>query len=290
MKNTALWLTLLLALARAASAQVTVEVLLERNQFLPNETMNAKVRIVNNSGQTLHFGKDDWLSYSIEATDGFVVIKNGNAPIAHDFDVKSSEVATARADLSPYFDISKPGGYSVTATVRIKDWQMQVSSTPKHFDVVRGVSIWEQSFGVPQSPGDHSEPEIRKYILQQATFSRHSELFLRLTDGGTHTLRLLTIGPTISFSAPQMRLDPASNLHLLYQQAAHVYDYSVISPSGEITKRQTYYYTSSAPHLRVDDTGNIFIVGGERHIAENDLPSPPKYIVPTNDIPLPVPR
>jgi hypothetical protein len=281
-------LALLLAFVRAASAQISVEVLLDRDQFLPNETMTAKVRIINNSGQTLRFGKENWLSYSIEASDGFIVLKSGNAPIAHDFEIKASEMATARADLSPFFNVSKPGGYSVTATVQIKDWQMQVSSTPKHFDVVRGVNIWEQSFGLPQGPDDHSQPEIRKYILQQATLSRHSELFLRLTDSTeARTIKLITIGPMISFSDPQMRLDPASNLHIVYQEAAHIYNYSVINPAGDIVTRQTYYYTSSAPHLRVDDKGNIRIIGGERHVADTDLPAK-HYSFPTNDIPLPV--
>ncbi len=173
---------LLLAFAGGLSAQVTVEVLLDQDQFLPNESLPAKVRIVNNSGQTLRFGSEDWLNYSVEAKDGFIVLKNGDAPLAHNFEVKAGEMATARADLSPCFDISKPGRYSVTATINIKDWEAQVSSAPKNFDVVRGVKLWEQEFGVPQSPDDHSQPEVRKYILQQATLSRHVELFLRLTD------------------------------------------------------------------------------------------------------------
>jgi hypothetical protein len=288
MKHIGLLLALVLAFAGSLSAQVSVEVLMDQDQFLPNEAMTARVRIVNNSGQTLRFGPEDWLSYSIEAMDGFVVLKNGNAPVAHNFEIKAAEMATAHADLSPYFNVSKPGRYAVTATVRIKDWDVQVSSMPKHFDVIRGVKIWEQPFGVPQAPEDHSQPEVRKYILQQATLARHAELYFRLTDSGeTKTLRVFPIGPMISFSDPQMHVDQNSNLHLVYQQAAHIYNYSVINPEGEVTTRQTYFYTSSAPHLRVDESGNIKIIGGERHVAENDLPSQRRPIY-TNDLPLPV--
>jgi hypothetical protein len=289
MKHTGLSLALWLAFAGNLSAQVSVEVLMDHDQFLPNEAMSAKVRIVNNSGQTLRFGKEDWLSYSIEAKDGFIVLKNGNAPVPHDFEVKASEMATTRADLSPYFTLSKPGRYAVRATVHIKDWDQEVSSPPKNFDLIRGVKIWEQEFGVPQSAADHSQPEVRKYILQQATLARHAELYLRLTDGTeTKTIRIFAIGPIISFSDPQMRLDQNSNLHLVYQEAAHIYNYSVVNPDGEVTTRQTYYYTGSSPHLRVDEAGNIKIIGGERHLADDDLPAKHRAI-PTNDIPLPVP-
>jgi hypothetical protein len=288
MKKIALLLALWLAFAGGVSAQVSVEVVLEQDQFLPNESMPAKVRIVNNSGQTLRFGSEDWLNYSVEATDGFIVLKNANAPLAHNFEVKAGEVATTHADLSPCFDISKPGRYSVTATVNIKDWEAQVSSPPKHFDIIRGVKLWEQEFGVPQSPDDHSQPEVRKYILQQATLARHVELFLRLTDASeSRTLRVFPIGQMISFSDPQTRVDQESNLHILYQAGAHVYNYTVINPEGELTTRQTYYYSGSSPHLRADDAGKVIIVGGVRHLADNDLPSSHKSKI-TNEIPLPV--
>ena len=47
---------LFLALAFAAQAQVSVELLIDQEQFLRDESLPVKVRIVNRSGQTLHFG------------------------------------------------------------------------------------------------------------------------------------------------------------------------------------------------------------------------------------------
>src|SRR5580704_4056831 len=86
-------------LAASVSAQVEVQVKLDQNQFLPGEAMPAAVRIINHSGQTLHFGKEKWLTFAMEARDGFIVLKSGEAPIAHDFDLGSSRVATVRVDL-----------------------------------------------------------------------------------------------------------------------------------------------------------------------------------------------
>jgi hypothetical protein len=116
--------------------------------------------------------------------------------------------------------------------------------------------------------------------------SRSMRLYFRLTDGAeTKTFRVMAVGPMISFSDPQTRLDQDSNLHLLYQDGAHVYNYFVFNTDGDLTVRQTYAYIDSAPHLRVDDTGKVVIIGGARHVADNDLPTRASL---TNVIPPPV--
>lgn len=290
MKKLAVSFALAVALAGSLSAQVIVEVVLEQNQFIPNETIPVKARVVNHSGQTIQFGSEDWLSYSVEARDGVEVIKSGEPPQPHGFDLKSSETATTpRTDLAPYFSVTKPGRYAVTATVRVKDWDRALVSKPKYFDVVRGQIIWEQDFGVPQSATNHDAPEVRKYQLQQATMSRAMRLYVRLTDAGeTKTFRVAPIGPMISFSDPQTRIDQASNLHLLYQEGARLYSYTVFTPDGDLIVRQTYGYGGSSPHLIVDDAGKVGVVGGVRRSEDNDIP--PSRPNLTNVIPPPVER
>lgn len=288
MKNIVASLALLLAFAGGLSAQVKVEVLLGQDQFLPNESIPVRVRVSNNSGQTILFGKEDWLSYSIEAHDKIIVLKSGEPPQPHDFDIRSSEEATTpRVDLAPYFTIARSGHYSITATVRIKDWDKAVVSQPANFDVVQGARLWDQTFGVPQSPTNHEPPEVRKYILQQATTGRRTKLYFRLTDGiESKSMRVTPLGPIISFSNPKMHLDRESNLHLLYQEGSHVYCYAVFSPDGDTTLRQTYL-SDTNPRLEVDDIGNVRILGGTRRLAENDVPSSRRQSRITNDTPPP---
>ena len=289
MKNIVLSLALLLAFAGALCAQVSVEVMLGQNQFLPNESIPVRAQVVNNSGQTIVFGKEDWLSYSIEARDGLVVLKSGEPPQPHDFDVKSSEMATTpRTDLAPYFTIARPGRYTVTATVRIKDWDRAIVSAPKIFDVVSGNRLWAQEFGLPQAATNHGAPEVRKYILQQATMERRTRLYFELTDAmETKVFRVAPLGSVISFSDPKARLDQYSFLHLLYQEGSHTYSYAVFNPDGDLTVRQTYYANSN-PRLSVDDTGTVTVTGGVRHPADNDVPSTKRLSSLTNDIPPPV--
>lgn len=289
MKNLVFTLALLFALGGSLFAQsVKVQVLMSQDQFVADEAVPVRVRIINHSGETILFGSEDWVSFSVEARDKSIVLKSGEPPEPHDFDVKSAEAATTpRTDLAPYFSLVRPGRYSVTATVHLQAWDKAVVSTPVYFDVVRGARIWEQEFGVPQTATNNGQPETRKYILQQATLKRHQSLFFRLTDGGeTKTLRLTPLGPLISFASPQMNLDQANNLHLLYQEGARTYNYLIFNPDGDITSRQTYAYAGSAPHLRVDDAGKVVITGNVRRLAENNFSSTHAQL--TNVIPPPI--
>lgn len=276
MKNTGLWLAIWLASTAFLSAQqVKVEMLVDQNEFIVGETIPIAVRIVNHSGQTIHFGKEDWVSYSVEAIDGFVVLKTGEGPMAHDFDVETSKMATQHSDLQPYFTITKGGRYTVTATVKIKDWGVELASDPVSFSIIRGTKMWEQEFGVPQAPGAASkgQPEVRKYSLQRANYLKHMRLYLRVSDPSeARIFKVIPVGPIVSFANPRTQLDPQNNLHLLYEDGARSFNYTVTSPDGDVLIRQTYFYSDTAPRLTLDDSGNIIVTGGLRRVSSTDLP------------------
>src|ERR1019366_2523625 len=87
--------------------------------------------------------------------EGFVVIRNGEVPVVDEFDLESSQMATKRVDLQPYFVMGKPGRYKVTATVRFKEWSLTVSSAPKHFDVINVAALGPLvSFSSPEAQVD----------------------------------------------------------------------------------------------------------------------------------------
>src|SRR5512144_320429 len=127
MKALGLWLVFLAATLSPVSAQVTVEITQEQDQFLPGEMMTTAVRITNRSGQDLRLGRgEDWLTFSVDSRSLEVVPKRGEVPVGGEFVLESSRVATKRVDLAPYFALNRPGRYSVAATVRIKDWNQSV--------------------------------------------------------------------------------------------------------------------------------------------------------------------
>jgi hypothetical protein len=273
------WLVLGLVAAPlfSASAQVTVSLTLDQGQFLPSEALPVTVRITNQSGQPLHLGADlDWLTFSVEAEGNFIVVKNSDPPVQGEFSLDSSQVATKRVDLEPYFDVKRPGHYRITATVRIKDWNTAITSPPQGFDVISGAKLWSQVFGVPLPDGvTNRVPEVRKYTLEEANYLRSQlRMYVQVSDeSGTTIFKVRTIGPMVSFSQPEEQLDQSSNLHVLYQSSAASFIYSVVNPNGDIVRQEIYDYLNVRPRLRVGDDGNITVFGGVRRVRPQEIPS-----------------
>jgi hypothetical protein len=282
----------LAAALSSVSAQVSVELAQDQDQFLPAESMPLTVRITNRSGQDLRLGRDaDWLTFSVESRDTGVVPKTGEVPVAGEFVLESSRVATLRVDLSPHFMLSRSGRYSVTATVQIKEWNQSVRSQPRSFDIIEGTPLWQQDVGVPDSASaSNAIPEVRKFVLQQANYLKSQlRLYVRLTDAsGARTFRVFPVGPMVSFGRPEPQVDKFSNLHLLYQEGPRSFNYTVINPDGEIIARRTYDYAETRPRLVPDTEGKVLVKGGVRRPTPRDIP-PSKTESPGEATPKPIP-
>lgn len=267
-----------------ASAQVEVELALTQEQFLPSESVPLAVKITNRSGQPLHFGRDaNWLTFSVESADGFVVIKNAEVPVQGEFDLESSQMATKRVDLQPYFVLTKPGRYKVIATVRIPEWAAQVTSQPQAFDVINGAKLWEQDFGV--ATGTNRPPTMRKYTLEEANYLRDQlRLYVAVNEAATaNVIKVSALGSMVSFSSPEAQVDRAGNLHILWQSGAQAFAFCVVNPDGQITQQETYDYFNSRPHLDVNDSGDVIVVGGVRRVKSSEMP----MVRPPNELPVP---
>jgi hypothetical protein len=286
MKTLALMVGLWMAFVVAAYSQVTVSVVLEQDQFLRNETLPVRVRILNSSGQTLEIGQSqDWLVFQIQDSEGHDVRQLDKVPLADPFKLEASKVANLSIDLLPYFEISKIGRYTLTTALRLDQLGGSFTSPPKGFDVIAGTKLWEREFGLPAT----GVPEVRKYALVQANFLKHLRLYVRITDPlENRVFRVVPLGQLLSFSKPEALLDKSSNLHVLFQNTARAFFYLVITPDGELIIRQTYHYKDgSRPSLRHDEEQGIHITGGERRVLLTDLPPPPDEVVPPLQTPPP---
>ena len=276
-------------------AQLSVEVSFENEVYIPNEALVAKIRIINNSGKALKFGQsDDWLILNIETENDRVVSMIKPPAVFGEFTLESSQVGVKRIDLAPCFNLNNPGRFKVTASVRIPEWNQSFISKSKHFDIVRGVRFFEASFGLPNSNADgkETEPELRKFILQQVS-RKQTSLYVRITDSTeTRTHSVIPIGIVLSLSKPEPQIDRWSNLHLLLQVGARAFNYTVITATGQILVRETWDYTTSRPVLASGENGRISVVGGIRRPTPNDLPPPettirPEPVIPAAESPKP---
>jgi len=260
---------------------ISVVLTFEQDQFLPDEDLRVGVRIINRSGQTVQFGKEaDWVTFSVEAEkDNLVVSKLGEVPVAGEFTLNSAQTGTPRFNLTPYFNFRQPGRYRVTATVKIPQWSRDITTKPQYFNIINGVplvNLPELEIGVPPPAGvTNAVPEVRKYVLQKATYLKTLRLYFRLTDAsGFKTLRVFPIGPMVSFGQPEAQIDRFSNLHVLHQVGAKAFNYCVINPDGRLLIRQTHDYTTTRPALRADSESRIFVTGGTRRFSASDFPAP----------------
>jgi hypothetical protein len=260
----------------SASGQVTVDLSLDQDQFLPGEALQLAVHVTNRSGQLIHLGDEDWVTFFVQSDDGSVVVKKSDPPVKDPFSLDSLEVATKRVDLAPYFNLTRPGTYRVMATVHIKDWNTDVTSGAKSFDIIEGAQLWSQTFGVPDSSAPNQPPAVRKYTLVQANYLREQlRLYVQVTDEtGGSIFKVRVLGPMISFSQPEAQLDRLSNLHVLCQSGATAFTYSVLNPNGELIQHETYDYVSTHPRLGEDTNGNISVIGGVRRVKPGSAEMP----------------
>ncbi len=278
----------LLAILRAPAQVVTLDISLDQEQYLPAEALPVTVHVNNSSGQTLHLGADNyWLTFSVQCLDNNAsVVKQSQPPVAGAFDLGSSEVAIKHVDIAPYFDLKQTGRYRVIAFVHIPEWNMDVSSAPKEFDIVDGAELWSQAFGLPMPAGvSNRPPEIRKYVLEEANYlKRQLRMYVLVTDeSGGQIFKVSAVGPMVSFGRPEAQLDSDSKLHVLYQSGPESFVYSIINPEGTILSQDEYDYANSRPRLSLDASGNIVVVGGVRRAKPAELP----VIMPPNPLPAP---
>ena len=256
------------------SAQVNVDLTLEQEQFLPSEAVPLAVKITNRSGQQLHLGADaDWLTFNVEADDSYVVIKNAEVPVTGAFELETGQLGIKRVDLQPYFTITKPGRYHVTATLHIKDWSVQLTSAPKHFDVVQGAKLWAQDVGLRN--GTNAAPEVRKYTLEQANYLKNQlRLYVQLSDAAEALVyKVSVLGPMVSFSHPEAQVDRQSRLNVLWQTGAQSFTFVVVNPDGSVSPAAYYDNFFSRPRLTVNEDGDVLVLGGTRRGKPADVPA-----------------
>jgi hypothetical protein len=91
-------------------------------------------------------------------------------------------------------------------------------------------------------------------------------------ESGTIIFKVRPIGPMVSFSQPEEQLDQFSNLHILYQNGAASFIYSVVNPNGDLVRQEVYDYLNARPRLQVGDDGSITVFGGVRRVKPQDIP------------------
>lgn len=259
--------------------QVTVELEFEKDFYLADEAMTASVRITNFSGRSLVFGQDnEWLRFLVEQEDGFLAKQEGIAPVVGKFEIPNASRGTRRVNLAPYYKMTAPGRYQVTASVFSHELDEILQSPPIQVSIIRATTLWQKEFGIADGSGKGEKPtyEIRKYVLIRALNNNRLELYVRVASrDDSKVYGVFPVGNLVAFGAPEAQVDRQSRLHLLQQYGARSFRYLVVTPEGELKIRQRYDYAKSRPRLGSNEQRGIAVLGGIRVRMTNDLPPSP---------------
>lgn len=258
----------------SALAQIDVRITAKQEQFLPAEALEVAVKISNFTGAPLQLGTHSrWIDFTVERVDGGVVNKLTEPAEVGVFSLQQATSGTIRFDLAPQFALQQSGTYRITATVTPIAGGNTFVSPPLTVDIVNGVRLNEdRTFGYAKPDGSIV---ARKFILQQVNYLKHLRLYLRVTDGAeSQTLKVLQLGPMVSFDRPQWVMDRQSHLHVLHQTGPDDLRYHEVDPEGAILVRQVWRISGRRPELRVNESGEIAVVGGMRRPDRNDIPAP----------------
>jgi len=274
------WALLCLVSLCVQAQVVVVDLVSQQEEYLPNEELVVGVRIANQSGRPLHFGRDNaWLVFDVQALDTKHVGIMQDMPVKGEFKLDSPMRAVRPFNIAPYVDMSRSGRYFITATVEIREpgWRQTIQSSPLKVDIVRGATVWQKEFGVLDGRLEDGSPEIRRYSLQKVNLmNNRMKMYLRVSSQDeTKVYKVTPIDYMMSFSRKELRLDKYNNLHILLQtprSIARDYNYSVFGGDGRLILRQTHNADFSRPALMSDSNGFVRVKGGQRRYARSDVP------------------
>src|SRR5262245_59114401 len=113
-------LAIIFVLASKAHAQVDLDLVMDRNMFLPAEDIEVGVRMANFTGEPLTLGEDpSWIQFSLSELKGRIAGKLADPPESGIFTLEPATRGTLRFNLTPLFAINDPGVYRVLATIRL---------------------------------------------------------------------------------------------------------------------------------------------------------------------------
>lgn len=258
----------LLALAPAVHAQVQVRLTIARRLFMCYEPIIASVSITNLTGRDLTLSDappEKWF--------GFDILNSEDSPIpprAPDYHLQPMTIPAGQTikrnvNLVNLYPVTDFGTYRVRAAIYVAPLNRYVSSAEVPIEVTEGKTVWQQTIGVPD--GQHGAGESRNYELLAFRQTNANYLYVRVEDRAKGTVfGTYPIGRLINGYDPQIEIDPQNQLNVLQMVEPKSYYYTRVGPNAELLGQQAYIETTTRPHLKKGQDGDVNVVGG--HLIE----------------------
>ncbi len=232
-------LSLAFALVGAAQAQLSTNLQLSKSQYLAGEPVIATVTITNYAGQDLNFlgdGRMPWLTFILKDTRGNEVNPKGRATFGK-MTLKAGATMARQVDLSQIFLIDEPGGFAVSAMVRMPGGNGGGSSTNRViFNQSPGAPYWKQKVGITGKPG-----QTREFRVINFSGVEKSEIYVQIIDGRTgRNVRTMSLGEVLMLRKPLVTVDRTQKLHVLFLASPTLYVHNIIDTDGKLVAREVH--------------------------------------------------
>jgi hypothetical protein len=266
-RNSLLLLSLVWVLGalNPAQAQFMTNIKLNKDNYMTYEPVEATITISNRSGGDVVMGGPNglsWLTFEVVNPNGSPVPSIGlRSEEALVF--KSGDTLSRKVLISNSYPFSEYGNYVISASVYHPPSQQYYGSNKVRASFSDAKPFWEQSFGVPVGlPG---AGQIRRYAISTMRDLDRTYLYVRLIEEQTK-LKLATfcLGTCVMVADPQISVDKANKLHVLFMAAPHIYAHVTVDTSGKIVKRHYYKeIETNRPQLYVQADQEIGVQGGD---------------------------
>lgn len=262
--------------AGPASAQLKVEMKINRRLFILHEPIIAIVEVTNLAGRdiTLHDADHQpWFGFQVMTADQRPVPPLDPDYALEPMTIHAGQTLKRSVDITNLYQMSEFGLYRVRASIYLADLEKYFSSAVDNVEMSEGKLIWQQTLGVPD--GSQGAGSYRVASLLTFRLPRDNELYVRIQDQDTGTVFCThKIARLLSGYDPEVEVDESNRLHVLQLVGPRTYVYTRIGLAGEWIGQQVINETKTRPSLHRSETGVVTVRGGEVQQPAGSTPNP----------------
>lgn len=211
------------------SAQVELSLTIEPAKAILCEPVSARVVIRNNTGGILTFDAEHDSArffFELERSRNIAVKQNDRTPLLYGLKIVPGEIVTNLFNLTSLYAMQTHGLYKLRAYL---EWNnLLFASRPFELEMLKGFEITKLIAGVPGGQG-----AMRAYILEYMTKENGEQVYLRIEDSDSSAIYgMYNLGHIVRVRQPEMKVDEAGNVHVLFQTMAMVFVHTAFTPYG----------------------------------------------------------
>lgn len=214
---------------QAAFGQIELALKIEPVRALLYEPIHATIVIRNNTGGVLAFdaGRDAArFFFEVERSRNETVKLTDHSPLLFKLKLVPAGSTTNVFNLTSLYAMPSRGLYKVRACL---EWNnILLVSSPVEIEILNGFEIGRVIAGVP---GEQNA--MRVYILEYLTKENGEDVYLRIEDASSKTVYgVHKLGHIVRVRKPEMKVDEAGNVHILFQTMSMVFVHTAFTPYG----------------------------------------------------------